>query len=177
MKKCLQKIWLCVLAVGVMFAGCTTPETPTPTPDDRPIVLPPLAGAALVSGEPVPAIANDGLSPLNLTKTTANALLGAVYMSSQEYPDLFVSGTFGLDAKYGGKTGVHLCEYKGKTADGRLIYSDPKPIEGQSWDWDSRFVRVVKIGDTIYGFFLSATRFRVSTYDESTKIFTQISTE
>ena len=109
--KSLQKLWLCVLAVGVMFVGCTTPETPTPTPDDRPIVLPPLAGAALVSGEPVPAIANDGLSPLNLTKTTANALLGAVYMSSQEYPDLFVSGTFGLDAKYGGKTGVHLCEY------------------------------------------------------------------
>ena len=60
--KSLQKIWLCVsLAVGVMFAGCTTPETPTPTPDDQPIVLPPLAGAALVSGEPVPAIATDGL--------------------------------------------------------------------------------------------------------------------
>lgn len=177
MMKCLQKIWLCVLAVGAMFVGCTTPETPTPTPDDRPIVLPPLAGAALVSGEPVPAIANDGLSPLNLTKTTANALLGVVYMSSQEYPDLFVSGTFGLDAKYGGKIGVHLCEYKGKTADGRLIYSDPQPIAGQSWDWDSRFVKVMKIGDTIYGFFLSATRFRVSTYDESTKIFTQISNE
>ena len=176
MKKSVRILTLALCSVVAL--GCTpSTEEPTPTPDNKPVVLPPLAGAALVSGAPVPAVADDGIAPLNLTKTAANALLGAVYMSSNDYPDLFVSGTWGLGEAQGGKIGVNLCEYRGKTEDGRLIYSDPQPIAGQSWDWDSRFVRVLKIDGTIYGFFLSNTRFRVSTYDEQTKIFTQISNE
>ena len=178
MYRALLRTLVWVLIAG--FLGACEP-TPMPTPSTpsggEPGVLPPLAGEVLVSGEAVPATANDGLAPLNLTKTTANAILGAVYMSSKEYPDLFVTGTFGLDAKYGGKTGVHLCEYKGKTDDGRLIYGDPQPIGGQPWDWNERMVRVQQIDGTVYAFFLSGTRFRVSTYDAQTKTFVQISNE
>ena len=38
-------------------------------------------------------------------------------------------------------------------------------------------VRVQQIDGTVYAFFLSGTRFRVSTYDAQTKTFVQISNE
>lgn len=155
-----------VLAVT---ACSSSDDEPMPTPPPDPVI--PIQGAALVSGQPIPALVNDGVAPLNLTKTTGNAILGAVYMSSQSYPDLFVSATWGLDANYGGKAGVNLCEFKGKTADGALIYGEPIAIKTHPWDWDDRMVRVMKVGDKIYGFFLSSTRFRVAEYDPATRSF------
>ena len=79
MYRALLRTLVWVLIAGFLGACEPTPmPTPSTPPGDEPVVLPPLAGEALVSGEAVPATANDGLAPLNLTKTTANAILGAV---------------------------------------------------------------------------------------------------
>lgn len=173
MRKGLCWIFVAALMAGI---GCSTIEEQTPDDNQLPN-LPPLAGVALVSGEAVPAIANAGLAPLNLTKTTANAVLGSAHISSKEYPDLFVTGTFGLNANYGGKVGVNLCEYQGKTEDGRLIYGEPQPIAAYPWEATDNMVKVVEAGDTIYAFTLSSTRFRIYTYDTANRTFTQISNE
>ena len=168
MKKLMQLFGYAALVLAVTACSSSDDE-PMPTPPPDPVI--PIQGAALVSGQPIPALVNDGVAPLNLTKTTGNAVLGAVYMSSQSYPDLFVSATFGLGANYGGKTGVNLCEFKGKTSDGALIYGEPIAITTHPWDWDERMVRVMKVGDKIYGFFLSSARFRVAEYDKATRSF------
>lgn len=168
MKQLIQFFGYAVLAFGL--AACSSSDDEVkPKPVDPDPVLP--QGAALVSGNPIPGIAGDGLVPLNFTKTTANAVLGAVYMSSTSYPDFFIAATYGLDAANGGEIGVNLCEFKGKTADGRLIYGAPIAINTHPWDWDERMVRVMEIDGTIYGFFLSSTRFRVAIYDRASRSF------
>lgn len=130
-----------------------------------------MQGAALVSGEAVPATANGGIAPLNLTKTVSTIILGAEYISSKEYPDLFLVSTFGLSSSYGGYIGLNLCEYVGRGDNGELIYGEPIRIETHPWDWNERCLRVMKIDDKIYGFFLSANRFRVALYDNEAKSF------
>ncbi|MBQ8470868.1 MAG: VCBS repeat-containing protein [Alistipes sp.] len=169
MKK-MMRLYGCALLVLLAAACSSSDEEPQPTPPPG-VPESPIQGAALVSGQPIPALANEGVAPLNLTKTSANAVLGTAYLSSQSYPDLFVSGTYGLAAADGGQRGVNLCEFRGKTADGALIYGAPIAIKNYPWEWDERMVRVLQIDGKVYGFFLSSTRFRVAEYDAATRSF------
>lgn len=170
MKKLMQRLGYALFAMA-LIACSSSDDEPTPTPDQPSQPDQPMQGLTLVSGEAVPGTISGGMVPLNLTKCSANALLGVAYISSTSYPDLFVSGTYGLNASYGGKTGVNLCEFQGKSADGRLIYGEPIAITTHPWEWDDRMVRVMEIDGTVYGFFLSATRFRVAAYDKATRSF------
>ncbi len=160
---------LFTLAIAVGCYACTEPTVEPfdpPTPD-----LPSVQGVALKSGEPVPATANNGLAPLSLTKSVSAVLLGAEYISSNEYPDLFVTSTFGLGTQYGGNACVNICEYKGRTERGELIYGEPIPILTHPWDWNNANVRILRVGDEIYAFFLRADRFRVALYDKESRSF------
>ena len=158
-------------ALALAIAACSSDDEPQPAPDGPATPVGPTQGVALVSGEAIPGLTGEGLVPLNFTKTVGNALLGAAYISSTSYPDLFVTTIYGQSAAYGGELGVNLCEFKGKTNDGKLVYGEPIAITTHPWDWDDRMVRVMEIDGTIYGFFLSTTRFRVAVYDKAARSF------
>lgn len=167
MKRLIQLFGYAAMALALTACSSSDEEPQEPTID--PVL--PVPGVALISGEPVPATAGEGLTPLNLTKTTANAILGTAYLSSTSYPDLFIAGTYGLSAAHGGQIGVNLCEFKGKTTEGALIYGDPIAITTHPWDWNDRLVRVMQIDGRIYGFFLSTTHLRIAAYDTAARSF------
>ncbi len=167
MKKIYRVTLLLALAVGCF--ACSEPEVPEVVPPTP--TLPPLQGAALVSGEAVPATATEGLAPLSLKKSVSAVLVGAEKISSKEYPDLFLTSTFGLGTAQGGHFGLNLCEYKGKTDDGRLIYGTPIHIATHPWEQSDVNVRIVTIEGDIYAFYLTAQRFRVALYDKAAKSF------
>jgi hypothetical protein len=73
--------------------------------------------------------ANDGLAPMSFGYTYSNVPKGCAYLSSNEYPDIFVlikSGTKGA-------VGFWLCEYDGNTTSNELIFKNPKRIN-TPWD-------------------------------------------
>lgn len=161
-----------LLIALALVAGCYACTEPTVEPIDPPTpVLPPMQGVALVSGEAVPATANNGLAPFSLRKSVSTVLLGAEYVSSSEYPDLFLTSTFGLGSNHGGEACLNICEYKGKTEDGELIYGDPVPILEHPWDMSDTNLKIMKVGNDIYAFLLSANRFRVAIYDKEARSF------
>lgn len=163
-----------LLLLFSLVVGCYACTEPTVDPIEPPTpVLPPAKGVALESGKPVPATANNGLAPLSLPKSVNAVLLGAEYVSSDEYPDLFLTSTFGLGTNQGGNACLNICEYKGKTESGELIYGEPTPILADDYPWGltDTNLRIMKVGGEIYAFFLTAQRFRVARYDKQTKSF------
>ena len=80
---------------------------PSGVSTENPPVTPPVVdGSAPVSGKPLFSLCDNAYSPLSFTKTISNGILGSAYISSKEYPDIFVQCPTGLGGSYGGMTGL-----------------------------------------------------------------------
>lgn len=159
-----------------LMVCCETPEQPTPqqpsTSDEEQTDLwPSIATYGLVSGKPIPSNLTDGVAPLALDYCYSAVVVGAVYESSSRYPDLFVCGTGGLSASYGGRLGLNLYEFSHALEDGRLVYKPAYRITEAPWDVTSAAVHIVKIGSEIYGVKVSKTRINVARFDREMRSF------
>ena len=135
---------------------------------EEPSVTPPVVdGRAPVSGEPLFALYDNAYSPLSFTKTISNGILGSVYMSSNEYPDIFVQCPTGLGSSYGGMTGLNLCRCKGRISGGNLVYDDIVTIAEYPWDLDEINVRIISYGGRTYAFQMTNTKLRMVEFDNA----------
>lgn len=126
-----------------------------------------VAGKAPVSGKPIASVADNGYAPLSFTKCISNSVLGAIYLSSAEYPDLFVQNPTGLASSYGGMCGLNLCRSNGCDSAGNLVYDAIEPIADYPWDLDEVNVRIVKVGDKVYAFQMTTAKLRWAEFNEA----------
>lgn len=158
----------------VLLVGCNTPEQNPPTPGGSTgsgDYFPQVPSYTLLSGEPIASNLAEGMAPLSLDYCYTSVIVGAVYESSPYYPDLFVCGTGGLPRADKGCRGLHYCKFVGQDADGRLIYGAPEPIMETPWDIESAAVRVVEVGNVIYGVKVTKTRIYAAIYDREKHTF------
>lgn len=162
-------IILCALSAAIVSCtpGSVDPETPQDKPTDNPDeIIEIIDGIAPSSGKPLISQCDDAYSPLSFAKTISNAILGAVYLSSDEYPDIFVQCPTGLGADKGGLTGLNLCRCNGLVSDGHLIYDDITPVVDYPWDWDEINVRIVAHNEKIYAFQMTNTKIRITQFNQ-----------
>ena len=159
-------ITLCAAVVTLVSCDPSGVKTENPS-----VTAPVVDGAAPVSGKPLFALCDDAYSPLSFTKTISNGILGSAYMSSDEYPDIFVQCPTGLGASYGGMTGLNLCRCKGKMSDGHLVYDDIVPVSEYPWDLDEINVRILSHGGKIYAFQMTNAKLRMVEFDKQNLTF------
>lgn len=158
----------------VLLAGCNSPEPYEPTPGGsggEESYFPQLPTYTLLSGEPIASNLSGGVAPLSLDYCYSHVVVGAVYETSPHYPDLFVCGTGGLSSRYGGRLGLSYYEFSKVMEDGRLLYNQSYMIYEAPWEVDSAGVRILKIGNTIYGVKITKTRIYVAEYDRENRSF------
>lgn len=164
---CYFLIWISACCV-VACSSSSEEEIiePAPPAEPAPEVV---QGARLVSGSPIPSL--HALAPLHFPKETNGAVVGAAYISSSEYPDLFYVVTSGAGTAYGGSVGIHLCEFSRIAGNNQLVYKQPIAIREVPWTADSRLVRIRKIGDEVYGFALTKAMLHIARYDAAKQSF------
>ena len=89
-------VCLAFLIFALVFSGCTKDSNIPGNGDNNSGGTIPVEGIELVSGAPVSAVMEGGLAPLSFDKVISNAVMGAVYISSEKFPDLFVSCPTGI---------------------------------------------------------------------------------
>ena len=155
-------------AVFVSLVSCDPSETKIEEPS---VTAPIVDGSAPISGQPLFALCDNAYSPLSFTKAISNGILGSAYMSSKEYPDIFVQCPTGLGSAHGGMMGLNLCRCLGKMSDGHLIYDDIVPISEYPWDVDENNVRIVSHSGKIYAFQLTNAKLRMTEFDKQNFTF------
>ena len=87
------------------------------------------AAGPLQHARPIAAGGEEGLAPMSFGLTYSNAPRGFAYISSEQYPDLFVFIASGMpDAR-----GFWRCPYDGTTPEGELVYAAPQRV-ATPWD-------------------------------------------
>ena len=129
------------------------------------------AEPALQNARPVRAGGAEGLAPLSFGMTYSNRPRGYAYLTSQEYPDIFVLISSGLP----GVRGIYRCGYDGKNADGSLVYKKPVQV-GHPWGTKlppSRFRVFQREGET-YSLWLSPKKLTVTRWDDAQQAFVKV---
>lgn len=159
-------------AALILLPGCDPnrlePDGQHPVPPGPSVVV---SGIAPVSGTPIMSVADNGYAPLSFVKSVSHAVLGAVYLPSSEYPDIFVQNTTGLTPAQGGTCGLCLCRSNGTDSNGHLVYSQIEQIKEYPWDKDEINVRVVEFEGKVYAFQMTQTRLRWAEFDVAGKSF------
>ena len=159
-------------AALILLPGCDPnrlePDGQHPVPPGPSVVV---SGIAPVSGTPIMSVADNGYAPLSFVKSVSHAVLGAVYLPSSEYPDIFVQNTTGLTPAQGGTCGLCLCRSNGIDSNGHLVYSQIEQIKEYPWDKDEINVRVVEFEGKVYAFQMTQTRLRWAEFDVAGKSF------
>lgn len=117
----------------------------------------PISGTPLLSGE------EDGLAPYDFGMTYSNSPVGYAYISSQEYPDIFVWISAGFPEV---RNTLFRCPFKRVLPNGQLVYGKPEevlmPWEKKAKGKPSRFtIWQTEDGDT-YGTWMSAKKLIVA---------------
>ncbi len=164
-----MKRFLIILALLLPAACRKTPPTPTPVTPPGPVVV---DGVAPESGGLLKATLDGGLAPLSFTKTISNICVGAVYQSGKELPDLFFQCPTGVSSGNGIASclGLNLCEFEGFTDNGCPVYSAPVPVTAP-WDQSTTAVKIMKIGNDVIAFYVTASKIRTAVYDSASRSF------
>ena len=138
----------------------------------------PISGTALKSGEP------EGLSPLWFGMTYSNSPMGYAYISSQEYPDLFVFISSGFPEV---RNTLFRCPFEKVLPNGQLVYGSPEevllPWEKKAKGKPSQFTLWQSPKGEVYGIWLNAKKVIVAklnalgTYFESVNEFAMVGFE
>ena len=92
------------------------------------------AAGPLQHAQPIAAGGEEGLAPMSFGRTYSNAPRGFAYISSEQYPDLFVFIASGMpDAR-----GFWRCPYDRITPEGELVYAAPQRVS-TPWDKEKNF--------------------------------------
>lgn len=140
MKRLLKSIVVCCVALTSLLATASA--------------------QTLQSGKPVKSGEKEGLAPLWFGMTYSNLPRGYAYISSQEYPDIFVWISSGFPEV---RNTLWRCPFEGVGEQGNLIYGTPvevmMPWEAKTKGKPSTFVvwQNGKKGD-IYGLWMSAKK-------------------
>lgn len=132
------------------------------------------AAEPLRHAHPIMAGGAQGLAPMSFGMTYSNAPRGFAYISSDDYPDLFVlvqSGT--PEAR-----GFWRCAYDFTTDDGALVYREPVRV-ATPWDGEKKFpaqIRVFQDGDDVYLLRLTTKKLTVARWDGSRAFTTMAET-
>ena len=98
------------------------------------------AAGPLQHARPIAAGGEEGLAPMSFGLTYSNAPRGFAYISSEQYPDLFVFIASGMpDAR-----GFWRCPYDGTTPEGELVYAAPQRV-ATPWDKEKNFPSQIRI--------------------------------
>ena len=118
------------------------------------------ASGPLQHARPIAAGGEEGLAPMSFGLTYSNAPRGFAYISSEQYPDLFVFIASGMpDAR-----GFWRCPYDGTTPEGELVYAAPQRV-ATPWDKEKNFpsqIRIFQDGKEVYLLRLSTKRLVVT---------------
>lgn len=121
------------------------------------------AAGPLQHARPIAAGGEEGLAPMSFGLTYSNAPRGFAYISSEQYPDLFVFIASGMpDAR-----GFWRCPYDGTTPEGELVYAAPQRV-ATPWDKEKNFpsqIRIFQDGKEVYLLRLSTKRLVVTRWD------------
>ena len=121
------------------------------------------ASGPLQHARPIAAGGEEGLAPMSFGLTYSNAPRGFAYISSEQYPDLFVFIASGMpDAR-----GFWRCPYDGTTPEGELVYAAPQRV-ATPWDKEKNFpsqIRIFQDGKEVYLLRLSTKRLVVTRWD------------
>ena len=130
----------------------------------------------LTSGQPIKSGENEGLSPLWFGMTYSNRPKGFAYISSEEYPDIFVWISAGFPEV---RNCIFRCPFEKVGEDGSLIYGAPEevmlPWEKKAKGKPSNFTiwQNGKGGDT-YGIWMSSKKAFVAKLHPSGNFFTEV---
>lgn len=159
-------------AALILLPGCDPnrlePDGQHPVPPGPSVVV---SGIAPVSGTPIMSVADNGYAPLSFTKSVAHSVLGAVYLSSSKYPDVFVQNVTGMTPSQGGTCGLCLCRSNGVDASGHLVYDKIEQISEYTWKIDEVNVRIVEVDGKVYAFQMKQDKLRWVEFDAENKSF------
>lgn len=122
-----------------------------------------VAAEPLQHARPVMAGGAEGLAPMSFGLTYSNAPRGFAYISSEEWPDLFVLIQHGM----AGAKGFWRCAYDYTTDDGSLVYREPVRVT-TPWDKEKNLpsmIRVFQDGKDVYLLRLSTKKLVVAQWD------------
>ena len=124
-----------------------------------------VAAEPLQHARPVMAGGAEGLAPMSFGLTYSNAPRGFAYISSEEWPDLFVLIQHGA----AGAKGFWRCAYDCTADDGSLVYREPVRVT-TPWDKEKNLpsmIRVFQDGKDVYLLRLSTKKLVVAQWDGS----------
>ena len=133
-------------------------DTRNAAPGNVPGVMP-------VSGAPLTAVLNNGLAPLTFPKAIQSTVVGYV-KTTAAYPDLLVQCSSG-EAEYP----MYYVSYLKTDGEGRLIYDVPVGIQNIPWNKADLNVRVVTLGDKVYGVHMTKTQITFAEFNPTSKTF------
>lgn len=129
---------------------------------------PKVDGIAPVSGEPLAAVLDGGLTPLSFGQSLRTYIAGCRFSeTSDECPDLFCLSVGGA-----AETAFYLCSYLHSTEDGSPVYEEPVPVAFH-WDADETNVRVIGLDGKLYAVVLNRDRADFYAWSETEKSFSQ----
>ena len=127
---------------------------------------PKVAGIAPVSGKPLTAVLDGGLTPLTFGKAVKTYIAGYRFADTNDgWPDLFCLAFGGFDG-----AGFYFCEYLHSTDDGSPVYDIPEPLSFY-WDESETNIRVIPIGGRLYAVVMDRTKADFYAWSESEKAF------
>lgn len=127
---------------------------------------PKVAGIAPVSGKPLTAILDGGLTPLTFGNSVKTYIAGYRFTdTSAEWPDLFCLATGSPDGN-----GFYLCKYLRSTESGSPVYDTPEPLLFH-WDESATNIRVASVGGSLYAVVMDRTKADFYVWSESGKAF------
>ena len=131
----------------------------------------PVSGSALKSGE------KEGLAPLWFGMTYSCAPVGSAFITSQEYPDLFVWISSGFPEV---RNTLFRCPFERVEADGSLVYGDPVevllPWDKKAKGKPSAFSICQNDKGEIYSTWMSAKKLIVARMNPSGNYFDTVDT-
>lgn len=120
----------------------------------------------LQSGWTVMSSENGGLAPLSFKGTIADEIIGCVYRSGCEYPDLYFQTPWvSSGLSYGNAYGINRAVFEKTAADGSLVYGSIEHIETAGTPLEGCYVnggnsplmRLVQIGEKCFCIWLKQT--------------------
>ncbi len=136
-------------------------------------VVEPASAQTLVSGNPIPSAAENGIAPISFGLTTANDPVGCAFISSDENPDMFVSIHVGI----GEAIGLKYCEFDCIASDGSPVYKEPLAVRAPWREIKNQpsKVRVYQKEDDVFLLCLEDRTLRVTRFDKESMQCEEIS--
>ncbi len=164
------RLWGCIGILTALLVACGKLDEEPIEPAES-LVTKSDEVASLLSGRPIWASENGGLTPLCLPKATSGAVIGVARVGSNAYPDLFYVVGSGTARAYGGSVGLQRIPFVRLTDEGIPVYGDPIAIVEAPWTIDSRMVHITEYKGEVWAFNISQAMFRMAKYNPNTNSF------